>query len=52
MVMPFTEESDPKCYECHASFATIEALRAHQEKEHGARPGTARGPAPGDVSVF
>jgi len=50
--MPLSREAEPKCYLCHAGFATMEQLRGHQEKEHGARPGPERGAAPGDVSVF
>ena len=50
--MPLSDEAEPKCYVCCASFATMDMLREHQEKEHGARPGGQRGAAPGDVSVF
>lgn len=50
--MPAARESHPKCYVCHADFATMDELREHQQREHGAAPGSERGPAPGDVSVF
>ena len=52
MVMALAGECDPKCYVCHEAFASMDDLRDHQQREHGARPGGQRGPAPGDVSVF
>ena len=60
MVLPLSDEADPKCWLCHEGFKDVEQLREHQRTAHGdpagdGKPGAAAagdGPAPGDVTVF
>lgn len=53
MVMPLVHESRPKCYMCHESFETIEALREHKKMAHGKEPSNEpRTASLGDVNVF
>jgi hypothetical protein len=57
MVLPLTDESNPKCYMCHEGFDNIEKLREHQNQKHADtinqdKVNTKREPAPGDVTVF
>ncbi|MCY4490819.1 MAG: hypothetical protein OXC46_05065 [Thaumarchaeota archaeon] len=57
MVLPIVDEKMPKCYLCHAGFASIEKLREHQNSAHKEfleyhEKDSKREPAPGDVTVF
>lgn len=52
MVMPLVNEDLPKCYMCHKTFPSLEALRDHQKSEHAVAKTPPREPAPGDVTVF